>query len=78
MKKTEIQMLYQEMFHEYPDVLNIEHIQKILGISRNNAYALIQSGELTGIKIANKYRIPKPNLIVYLFEKNFKKNSENI
>ncbi|MCM3444355.1 helix-turn-helix domain-containing protein [Metabacillus halosaccharovorans] len=41
------------------EVLDVEDIQKFLGISRNSAYNLVQSGELHCVKIGRRWKISK-------------------
>lgn len=38
----------------------------ILGIGRNTAYALVQTGRIRSIKIGRQLRIPKDALIAFL------------
>ena len=66
MTKIEINELYRLMFSDYPDIINIENLQSMLGISRHTAYALIDNGSLSGIKVGKAYRIPKINVIKYV------------
>ena len=65
MTKSEIQAMYEVMFTEYPDIVNVAQVQAMLGISRHLAYALIGDGYIHGLKIGNAYRIPKINVINY-------------
>ena len=56
-----------EMFSEYPDVVDVEMLCKMLGgISRKLAYRLLASGELRSVRIGRSYRIPKLCVIEYL------------
>ena len=52
MTKIEFQTLYEVMFTDYPDIVNV-------------AYALIGDGDIPGMKIGNAYRVPKINVIRY-------------
>jgi excisionase family DNA binding protein len=65
MTKTEIQAMYEVMFTDYPDIVNVAQVQSMLGISRHLAYSLIGDGYIPGMKIGNAYRIPKINVIRY-------------
>ena len=57
----------REMFTEYPDVVDVEQLRKMLGgISRKLAYRLLTSGELRCVRIGRSYRIPKLCVIEYL------------
>ncbi len=68
MKKSELRELYQVMFPEYPDIVNIAQLQSMLGISRHLAYDLINGGYIKGLKIGNSFRIPKVNVIEYVMD----------
>ena len=65
MNKGELKELYSVMFSEYPDIVTIEDIQEMLGISRHFAYKLITDGYIHGRKIGSGYKIPKINVINY-------------
>ena len=65
MTKLEIHTLYEVMFTDYPDIVNVAQVQAMLGISRHLAYELIGDGDIPGMKIGNAYRIPKINVIRY-------------
>ena len=65
MTKAEIQAMYEVMFTDYPDIVNIAQVQSMLGISRHLAYELIGDGYIPGMKIGNAYRVPKINVIRY-------------
>ena len=60
MTKTELQTMYEVMFTDYPDIVNVAQVQSMLKISRHLAYELIG-----GMKIGNAYRVPKINVIRY-------------
>ena len=61
----------REMFAEYPDVVDVEQLRKMLGgISRKLAYCLLASGELRCVRIGRSYRIPKLCVIEYLTGEN--------
>ncbi|MGI6716293.1 MAG: helix-turn-helix domain-containing protein [Eubacteriales bacterium] len=70
MKKSELKELYQMMFPDYPDIVNITQLQTMLGISRHLAYDLINSGYIKGLKIGNAFRIPKANVIEYVMDQS--------
>ena len=57
----------QDMFAEYPDVVDVEQLRRMLGgISRKLAYRLLASGEMRSVRIGRSYRIPKLCVIEYL------------
>lgn len=57
----------QEMFANYPDVIDVSGLQSMLGnISRQTAYELVRKGTIKAIKVGKLYRIPKINVIAFL------------
>lgn len=57
----------QEMFANYPDVVNVSGLQSMLGnIGKQKAYELVRYGTIKAIKVGKLYRIPKINVIAYL------------
>ena len=69
MTKIEIQTLYEVMFTDYPDIVNVAQVQAMLGISRHAAYDLLGEGEISCIRLANAYKIPKINVIDYVLKR---------
>jgi excisionase family DNA binding protein len=57
---------YSVMLKDYPDVLDIDQMSEVLGVSKKTGYKLLQSGAVTCLKIGRCYRIPKAHLLVYL------------
>ena len=56
----------KKIFSNYPDVVSITDLMKMLNIGRNTAYSLLQNGEVKSIKVGKQYRIPKRFIIEYL------------
>ena len=54
----------------YSSLLTVSDLQEILNVSPTTVYKLLQTGDIRSIRIGHKYRIPKRNLIDYLFPKN--------
>ena len=60
----------QEMFANYPDVVDVSGLQLMLGnIGKQTAYELVRKGTIKAIKVGKLYRIPKINVIAF-FTKN--------
>ncbi len=57
------------LFNEYPEVVDINMLQKMLNIGRNSAYALINTNAIKHFKVGSAIRIPKIYVIEYI-EKN--------
>ena len=64
----EIREMYKLMFAEYPDIVTVKDLQTMLGISRHAAYDLLGEGEISCIRLANAYKIPKINVINYVLK----------
>lgn len=75
MKKAEIKELYTMMFPEYPDIVTVAQLQKMLGVSRHLAYDLINDGYIPGIKVGNAFKVPKVNIINYVLDEDRRKNA---
>lgn len=57
----------QEMFANYPDVVDVSGLQSMLGnIGKQTAYELVRKGTIKTIKVGKLYRIPKINVIAFL------------
>ena len=60
------QEIYQIVFKEYPDILNVKQVSKLLGISTKTVYRLLREGTLDSLKIGREFRIPKVNVMRYV------------
>lgn len=56
------------MFKEYKDVVGIDDLCSMLGIGKNTAYKLINSGAIKSVKIGRVHKIPKVYVLEYLKE----------
>ena len=57
----------QPMFTEYPDVVEVDDLRKMLGgISKKLAYRLLAEQEIHSIRVGRTYKIPKLCVIEYL------------
>lgn len=75
MKKSELKELYKIMFPDYPDIVTVAQLQKMLGISRQLTYKLIGDGYIPGVKIGNAFRVPKVNVINYVLSEDGRKEA---
>lgn len=66
MTKEQFKAKYESIFSDYPDIVNVSQLQKMLGISRHLAYQYINDGRIQGVIIGNAYRIPKVNVIDFI------------
>ena len=62
-----IDSAYQLMFSEYPDIVTVPQMCKMLGgISLKTGYRLLKKGEIESFYIGRIYRIPKISILQYL------------
>ena len=54
------------MFENYKDVVGIDDLMVMLGIGKNKAYSLINSGEIKSFKIGKTNKIPKVWIVEYV------------
>ena len=58
----------KNLFNEYPDIVNVKEMQKMLGIGRTLAYQLIKEKTIKSKKLNNKYKIQKQSIIEFFNE----------
>lgn len=75
MKKAELKELYQMMFPEYPDIVTVAQLQKMLGISRHVVYDLLTDREICAIKVGGAYKIPRISVINYVMSGEVRKEA---
>lgn len=54
-----------ELFEEYPDIVDIKQMMKMLGIGRMLEYKILKSGEVDYRKVGRDYRISKQSIQNY-------------
>ena len=60
-------MKKQSMFENYPDVVEVDDLRKMLGgISKKLAYILLSDQEIRSVRVGRTYKIPKICVIEYL------------
>lgn len=57
---------YRIMLKDYPDILDIQQMCEILGISTKTGYKLLQGKKIACLKVGRAYRIPKVHILSYL------------
>lgn len=57
---------YMSLFKEFPDVVTVEQMSEMLGISTKTAYRLLQDNVIEHFKIGRIYKIPKFHILTYL------------
>jgi len=56
------------MFNNYPDIITVEQLTKMLNIGKSSAYSLLQTNKIRHVKVGRKYIIPKKEVIEFLNE----------
>ena len=56
------------MFENYPDIISIRDMAKMLGIGTSSAYSLLKNNKIPHIRIGRKYIIPKQSVIGFIDE----------
>lgn len=51
------------MLEEYPDLLTVEDMARILRVHKNTVYVQLQRGELPSVKIGRRIYVPKKWLL---------------
>ena len=58
---------YTLMFTDYPDIVNLVQMRKMLGGIRNTlAYRMLREKKIKSKKVGREYKIPKVNVIKYV------------
>jgi excisionase family DNA binding protein len=58
--------IYNIVFKDYDDVLNVKEVGEILGYSTKTVYKILHNGSLKSIQKSRMFRIPKKHLMEYL------------
>ena len=56
----------KRMFESYPDVVTVNELCEMLGISKKLAYRILDSQDIRSVKVGRIYRIPKAAIIEFL------------
>lgn len=57
---------YAAVFKDYPDVVTVEQMSEMLGISTKTAYRMLKSNTIKHFMVGRIYKIPKYHILVYL------------
>jgi len=69
-KRGEYNPENNQLFNNYPDIVNIDQLRQMLGgICKNKAYELVRSGKISALPCINTYKIPKINVINFIIGK---------
>ena len=57
---------YRVMFRDYPDVVTVEQMSRLLDISCKTAYVLLRDNKIEHFKVGRTYKIPKIHILSFL------------
>ena len=65
------------MFEQYDDIMDVKEVAEALLIGKNQAYKLLDIGDLRAFRIGRTWKIPKKKLEEYVLNKadTFKKGA---
>lgn len=58
--------IYKSVFADYPDVVTVEQMSEMLGISTKTAYQMLKNNVIEHFMIGRIYKIPKYHILTYL------------
>ena len=58
--------IYKSVLKDYPDVLDVNQVSTILGVSSKTVYRLLNEGSLASLKIGRSFKIPKLYVMQYI------------
>ncbi|MBO5557247.1 helix-turn-helix domain-containing protein [Ruminococcus sp.] len=61
--------LYDKMFTDYPDVVGVPDLMKMLSVGKHAAYQLVREGTVQSFKVGRKIKIPKLSIIEFLLDR---------
>ena len=61
-----VREIYQNILHDYPDILDVSQVSTILGVSSKTVYRLLNEGSLASLKIGRAFKIPKLYVLQYI------------
>jgi len=57
------------MFEEYPDVVGIEDLCKMLGIGQKLTYRILRENKIPSLRIGREYKIAKIDVINFILQR---------
>jgi DNA binding domain, excisionase family len=64
--ETSTHELYHTVFKEYPEVLDVKQVSRLLGVSTKTVYKLIRAGSLAPLRIGREFRFAKVTIMKYM------------
>lgn len=66
MKNTAAADAYEIIFKDFPDVVGVDEVSKMLGICNKKVYQLIKEGVIPTIPCCRTYKMAKLHIIDYM------------
>ena len=54
------------LFNNYPDIITVSQLAKMLNIGKSSAYALLQKNRIHHVRVGKKYIIPKSAVLDFI------------
>lgn len=70
MDDTSAVKAYEIIFKDFPDVVGVKEVSKMLNICNKKVYRLIKNGEIPIIPCCKSYKIAKLHIIEYILGKS--------
>lgn len=61
-------LVSDNLFADYPDVVGADEIAKMLGVSRKQVYKILREGKIAVIRCGRSYRAAKVSVIKYVLQ----------
>ena len=58
--------IYKHVLQDYPDILDVNQVSTILGVSTKTVYRLLDEGSLASLKVGRAFKIPKLYVLQYV------------
>ncbi len=64
----------ENAFKDYPDIVSFDQMREMLHIGKNKGYTLLEQKKIRSIRIGNRHKIPKVNIIEFLNQDSYNNN----
>ncbi len=64
----------ENTFKDYPDIVSFDQMREMLHIGRNKGYTLLEQRKIRSIRIGNRHKIPKANIIEFINQESTDNN----
>ena len=64
----------ENAFKDYPYIVSFDQMREMLHIGKNKGYTLLEQKKIRSIRIGNRHKIPKVNIIEFLNQDSYNNN----